>query len=136
MTIQKSNFMTPASEVVKIVDGKEVVVSDMDESLRIQNEARNLLKGDQSGKLIPSSSTTTNNTTANNNIISKPPISTDLTSSITPSSTNNEIVIDNIIPAQSQVAQSQGGGEGDLIVVESSLNSNVKDSLLLDAAYT
>ena len=136
VTIQKSNFMTPASEVVKIVDGKEVVVTDMDESLRIQNEARNMLKGDQSGKLIPSSSTTTTTTTANNNIISKPPISTDLTSSITPSSTNNEIVIDNIIPAQSQVAQSQGGGEGDLIVVESSLNSNVKDSLLLDAAYT
>ena len=70
-----------------------------------------------------------------NNIISKPPISKDLTSSITPSSTNNEIVIDNIIPAQSQMV-SQGGGEGDLIVVESPLNSNVKDSLLLDAAYT
>lgn len=69
------------------------------------------------------------------NIISKPPTATDLTSSITPSSTNNEIVIDNIIPAQNQVAQSQGG-QGDIIVVESSLNSNVKDSLLLDAAYT
>lgn len=69
------------------------------------------------------------------NIISKPPTPIDLGSSITPSSTNNEIVIDNIIPAQNQVAQSQGG-QGDIIVVESSLNSNVKDSLLLDAAYT
>ena len=69
------------------------------------------------------------------NIISKPPTPIDLGSSITPLSTNNEIVIDNIIPAQNQVAQSQGG-QGDIIVVESPLNSNVKDSLLLDAAYT
>ena len=35
---------TPATEVVKMVDGKEVVVTDMDESLKIQNEARNMLK--------------------------------------------------------------------------------------------
>ena len=89
---------------------------------------------DQSGKLIASDSTSTTTTTANN-IISKPPTPIDLGSSITPSSTNNEIVIDNIIPDQNQVAQSQGG-QGDIIVVESSLNSNVKDSLLLDAAYT
>ena len=27
-----------------MVDGKEVVVTDMDESLKIQNEARNMLK--------------------------------------------------------------------------------------------
>ena len=38
------NLTTPATEVVKIVDGKEVVVTDMDESLKIQNEARNMLK--------------------------------------------------------------------------------------------
>ena len=90
---------------------------------------------DQSGKLITSGSTSTTTTTTANNIISKPPTPIDLGSSITPSSTNNEIVIDNIIPAQNQVAQSQGG-QGDIIVVESSLNSNVNDSLLLDAAYT
>ena len=90
---------------------------------------------DQSGKLITSGSTSTTTTTTANNVISKPPTPIDLGSSITPSSTNNEIVIDNIIPAQNQVAQSQGG-QGDIIVVESSLNSNVKDSLLLDAAYT
>ena len=35
---------TPATVVVKMVDGKEVVVTDMDESLKIQNEARNMLK--------------------------------------------------------------------------------------------
>ncbi len=34
---------TPASEVTRIVDGKEVVVTDMDESLDIQNEAREML---------------------------------------------------------------------------------------------
>ena len=33
----------PASVVTKIVDGKEVVVTDMDESLKIQNEARAML---------------------------------------------------------------------------------------------
>ena len=34
---------TPASVVTEIVDGKEVVVTDMDESLKIQNEAREML---------------------------------------------------------------------------------------------
>ena len=34
---------TPASEVTRIVDGKEVVVTDMDESLDIQNDAREML---------------------------------------------------------------------------------------------
>jgi hypothetical protein len=38
------NLTTPAAEVVKVVDGQEVVVTDMDESLKIQNEARNMLK--------------------------------------------------------------------------------------------
>ena len=38
------NLTTPATEVVKVVDGQEVVVTDMDESLKIQNEARNMLK--------------------------------------------------------------------------------------------
>ena len=42
--ITAENLTTPATEVVKIVDGKEVVVTDMDESLKIQNEARNMLK--------------------------------------------------------------------------------------------
>ncbi len=40
---------TPASVVTKMVDGKEVVVTDMDESLNIQNEARNMLKNAESG---------------------------------------------------------------------------------------
>ena len=35
---------TPASVVTKMVDGKEVVVTDMDESLKIQNDARNMLE--------------------------------------------------------------------------------------------
>ena len=35
---------TSATEVVKIVDGKEVVVTDLDENLKIQNDARNMLK--------------------------------------------------------------------------------------------
>ena len=40
---------TPASVVTKMVDGKEVVVTDMDESLNIQNKARNMLKNAESG---------------------------------------------------------------------------------------
>ena len=47
--ITAENLTTPASEVVKIVDGKEVVVTDMDESLKIQNDARNMLKNAESG---------------------------------------------------------------------------------------
>ena len=35
---------TSATEVVKIVDGKEVVVTDLDENLKIQNNARDFLK--------------------------------------------------------------------------------------------
>ena len=40
----------PASVVTKMVDGKEVVVTDMDESLKIQNEAKDLYKSYESGK--------------------------------------------------------------------------------------
>ena len=44
-----TNLSNPASEVVKIVDGKEVVVTDMDESLKKQNEAKNMLKNSVNG---------------------------------------------------------------------------------------
>ena len=47
--ITAENLTTPASEVVKIVDGKEVVVTDMDESLKIQNEAKNFYKNALTG---------------------------------------------------------------------------------------
>ena len=40
----------PATVVTKMVDGKEVVVTDMDESLKIQNEAKDLYKSYESGK--------------------------------------------------------------------------------------
>ena len=40
---------TSASVVTKMVDGKEVVVSDLDENLKIQNDARNMLKNAVSG---------------------------------------------------------------------------------------
>ena len=40
---------TPASVVTKMVDGKEVVVTDLDENLKIQNDARNMLKNAVSG---------------------------------------------------------------------------------------
>ena len=40
---------TPASVVTKMVDGEEVVVTDMDESLKIQNDARNMLQNAVSG---------------------------------------------------------------------------------------
>ena len=44
-----TNLSNPVSEVVKIVDGKEVVVTDMDESLKKQNEAKNMLKNSVNG---------------------------------------------------------------------------------------
>ena len=40
---------TSATEVVKIVDGKEVVVTDLDENLKIQNDARDFLKNAMTG---------------------------------------------------------------------------------------
>ena len=40
---------TSASVVTKMVDGKEVVVNDLDENLKIQNDARNMLKNAVSG---------------------------------------------------------------------------------------
>ena len=53
---------TSASVVTKMVDGKEVVVTDLDENLKIQNDARNLLKnaitGD--GEVVTSSTEISN----------------------------------------------------------------------------
>ena len=40
---------TSASVVTKMVDGKEVVVTDLDENLKIQNDARDLLKNAMAG---------------------------------------------------------------------------------------
>ena len=54
---------TSASVVTKMVDGKEVVVTDMDESLKIQNEARNMLKNATSGDGIVSNVTEISNVT-------------------------------------------------------------------------
>jgi len=54
---------TPASVVTKMVDGKEVVVTDMDESLKIQNEARNMLKNATSGDGVVSNVTEISNVT-------------------------------------------------------------------------
>ena len=54
---------TPASVVTKMVDGKEVVVTDMDESLKLQNEARNMLKNATSGDGIVSNVTEISNVT-------------------------------------------------------------------------
>ena len=48
------NLTTPAAEVVKVVDGQEVVVTDMDESLKIQNEARNMLKNANGDEIVSS----------------------------------------------------------------------------------
>ena len=40
---------TSASVVTKMVDGKEVVVTDLDENLKIQNDARDFLKNEMTG---------------------------------------------------------------------------------------
>ena len=42
--VSADGLTTPATEVVQNVDGKEKVVTDMDESLKIQNDARELYK--------------------------------------------------------------------------------------------
>ena len=42
--VSADGLTTPATEVVQNVDGKEKVVTDMDESLKIQNDAREIYK--------------------------------------------------------------------------------------------
>ena len=54
---------TPASVVTKMVDGKEVVVTDMDESLEIQNKAKNFYKNALTGDGEVVSSTEISNVT-------------------------------------------------------------------------
>ena len=54
---------TSASVVTKMVDGKEVVVTDLDENLKIQNDARNMLKNATSGDGKVVSSTEITNVT-------------------------------------------------------------------------
>ena len=54
---------TSASVVTKMVDGKEVVVTDLDENLKIQNEARNMLKNATSGDGVVSNVTEISNVT-------------------------------------------------------------------------
>ena len=54
---------TSASVVTKMVDGKEVVVTDLDENLKIQNEARNMLKNATLGDGVVSNVTEISNVT-------------------------------------------------------------------------
>ena len=60
----------------------------------------------------------------------------DITSTITRNKKPKNIVIDNIVPPQ-MTSQIQGGeSQRQVIVVGKSLNSMVKENILLDAAYT
>ena len=70
------------------------------------------------------------------NIISKLPTPMDLGSSITPQKKGKDIIIDNILPPIPPVVQQAGGGETNIIILGKSLNSNIKESILTDAAYT
>jgi len=59
----------------------------------------------------------------------------DITKSITKIKKPKNIVVDNIIPSQ-MIPQNQEGGKTKVIVLGKSLNSMVKENILLDAAYT
>ena len=59
----------------------------------------------------------------------------DVTKSITKDKKSKNIVVDNIIPPQ-MTSQSQGESKTKVIVLGKSLNSMVKENILLDAAYT
>ena len=54
---------TSASVVTKMVDGKEVVVTDLDENLKIQNDARNMLKNATGDGEVVTSTTEISNVT-------------------------------------------------------------------------
>ena len=60
----------------------------------------------------------------------------DITKSITKEKKSKTIVVDNILPPIPPVVQQAGGGETNIIVLGKSLNSNIKESILNDAAYT
>ena len=59
----------------------------------------------------------------------------DITKSITKEKKSKTIVVDNIIPS-TQVAQLSQESETKFVVLGKSLNSMVKENILLDAAYT
>ena len=59
----------------------------------------------------------------------------DITKSIVKEKKPKNIVVDNIIPSQMS-SQNQEGGKTKVIVLGNSLNSMVKENILLDAAYT
>ena len=59
-----------------------------------------------------------------------------ITRAITPQKKGKDIIIDNILPPIPPVVQQAGGGETNIIVLGKSLNSNIKESILNDAAYT
>ena len=63
---------TSASVVTKMVDGKEVVVTDLDENLKIQNDARNMLKNATGDGEVVSSTTEISNVTNVTNVIVPP----------------------------------------------------------------
>ena len=60
----------------------------------------------------------------------------DITKSITKNKKSKNIVVDNIVQPQQMASQIQGESQTQVIVVGKSLNSMVKENILLDAAYT
>ena len=61
VTVENLGSELGASVVTKMVDGKEVVVTDLDENLKIQNDARKMLKNATSGNGRESSIINRNN---------------------------------------------------------------------------
>ena len=104
------------------------------------------LKNEQTGTQIRSEVSSTTNQSSNlevsklptngSDFISKIKKTENITGAITPQKKGKDIIIDNILPSIPPVVQQAGGGETNIIVLGKSLNSNIKESILNDAAYT
>ena len=104
------------------------------------------LKNEQTGTQIRSEVSSTTNQSSNievsklptngSDFISKIKKTENITGAITPQKKGKDIIIDNILPPIPPVVQQAGGGETNIIVLGKSLNSNIKESILNDAAYT
>ena len=151
----KSNFndaLSAAEKEMKKVDLKVVVNEIQGETINKSNNkistkkinGKNLKSGEilkeqlqkVKGKIEESGSLISKNMTNDNSkLISKVVNPTDFTNSITPTKKTKKVIVNNNIPVVESIT-SQGKGQTQIIMVGKTLNSIVRENILLDAAYT
>ncbi len=124
-------------ETVKgVVNSKKNIVNKMNNLIPKMKETKGKVENVTSDVKNKLDTTLKKVTKDSSNFISKANYSSDITGTITPQKKSKNIVVDNIIPPQI-VSQSQGESRTRVIMVGGkTLNSIIKENLLLDAAYT